>query len=173
VRSVAIWLALILVAAAACGGATPPAPTLVAAERAAPLPAIELELLGGEAWRASDALGDVLVIDVWATYCKPCRGSFPKLNRLAAQHADVRVVGISVDEADDVVERFLAEVPAEFAIARDPELSVQAPPLGIQHLPTVLLVDRRGRVRFRGDELPESGYDVLPGMVEALLAEPP
>jgi thiol-disulfide isomerase/thioredoxin len=164
--------AVLVVMLGACGAATPATPTLVPPERAAPLAPIDLPLLDGGRWRSGDALGQVLVIDVWATYCQPCRASFPKLDRLAAEHAaDVRVVGISVDEQDDVVRAFLAEVPATFAIARDATLTVQAAPLRIEHLPTVLLVDRKGRVRFRGDELPESGYDALPAMVDAVAAE--
>jgi len=136
-----------------------------------PLPPLELRVRSGEAWTPAASAGRVLVIDVWATYCKPCRASFPKLSRLAAAHPGVDVVGISVDEDDAVVERFLAEVPAAFTIVRDPEMTVSLPPLDIQKLPTVLVVDRAGRVRFRGDELPEERYDDLPALVDALLAE--
>jgi thiol-disulfide isomerase/thioredoxin len=169
---VTVATVLVVTVIGGCGPATPAGPTLVPQERAAPLAPIDLALIDGGRWSSKDALGQVLVIDVWATYCKPCRASFPKLNRLATDHGgEVRVVGISVDEQDDVVRAFLAEVPATFAIARDPTLTVQAAPLAIAHLPTVLVVDRRGRVRFRGDELPESGYDALPAMVDALIAD--
>ncbi len=160
------------IALAACAASQSSGPALVPAAAAPTLAPLELRLLAGEPWSSQAARGRVMVIDVWATYCKPCRGSFPKLNRLAADHPDVVVVGVSVDEDDAVVEAFLAEVPATFTIARDPELSVQDPPHTISRLPTVLVVDRAGRVRFRGDELPESSYDALPGLVEALLAEP-
>jgi thiol-disulfide isomerase/thioredoxin len=160
------------IALAACAASQPPGPALVPAAAAPALAPLELRLLSGEPWSSQAARGRVMVIDVWATYCKPCRGSFPKLNRLAADHPDVVVVGVSVDEDDAVVKAFLAEVPATFTIARDPELSVQDPPHAISRLPTVLVVDRAGRVRFRGDELSESSYDALPGLVERILAEP-
>ncbi len=156
----------------ACGGAPArPAPRPIAAAAAAPLPPVEYRLRSGEPWSSRAALGRVIVLDVWATYCQPCRKAFPKLGALAAAHPEAVVIGVSVDEDDAAVEAFLREVPAAFTIARDPAQSVQSGPLAISRLPTLLVVDRRGRVRFRGEEMAESDYDVLPGLVAALLAE--
>lgn len=175
VRAAAV-LALAL-AAAACGSsrspgsAGSPARDSIPAAAAAPLPPLEYRLRSGEPWTSHAALGRVLVIDVWATYCRPCRKALPKLGRLAAAHPEAVVIGISVDEEDAVLEAFLREVPVAFPIARDPEASVQSGPLAIHRLPTLLLVDRRGRIRFRGEEMAEPDYDVLPGLVAALLAE--
>jgi thiol-disulfide isomerase/thioredoxin len=163
--------AAIVLAVAACGAPPRRAPEPIAAAAAAPLPPLEYRLRSGEPWASSAALGRVIVLDVWATYCKPCRKAFPKLGRLAAAHPEAVVIGVSVDEDDAVVEAFLREVPAAFSIARDPTQSVQSGPLAIGRLPTLLVVDRRGRVRFRGEEMAESDYDVLPGLVAALLAE--
>ena len=163
--------AAIVLAIAACGAPPRRAPEPIAAAAAAPLPPLEYRLRSGEPWTSSAALGRVIVLDVWATYCKPCRKAFPKLGRLAAAHPEAVVIGVSVDEDDAVVEAFLRAVPAGFAIARDPAQTVQSGPLAISKLPTLLVVDRRGRVRFRGEEMAESDYDVLPGLVAALLAE--
>jgi thiol-disulfide isomerase/thioredoxin len=163
-------LALLLLVAS-CSGAPPaarpssPDPTLE------PLPDLTYRLLSGETWSSRDTRGRVVVLDVWATYCKPCRKAFPKLGRLAASSPEVTVLGISVDEDDAVVRRFLDEVPASFVIARDPERTVEAAPLSIRKLPTVILLDRRGRVRFRAEEMAETGYDALSGLVSTLLAE--
>ncbi len=165
------FVAFVVLAAVACGAPAPARPALVAADAATPLPPLSLRLLSGEPWSPAASAGRVLVLDVWATYCEPCRDSFPKLDRLATTYPDVDVVAISVDEEDAVVHRFLAEVPARFTIARDPEMTVREPPLGITRLPTVLVVDRRGRVRFRAEELPEERYDALPALVEELRAE--
>jgi thiol-disulfide isomerase/thioredoxin len=157
--------------AAACGAPRPQAPELIPAASAAALPPLEYRLRSGEPWTARAALGRVLVLDVWATYCKPCRESFPKLGRLAAAYPEAVVIGLSVDEEDADVEAFLRKVPVAFPIARDPQATIQSGPLAIDKVPTVLVVDRRGRIRFRGDELAESDYDVLPAVVAALLAE--
>jgi thiol-disulfide isomerase/thioredoxin len=158
---------------AACGsGSARPAPALVPATAAAELPPLEYALLAGGSWSSRAGDGHVLVLDVWATYCKPCRKAFPKLDALAAAYPAITVVGLSVDEEDAVVHAFLREVPATFAIARDPQRTVASGPLAIQRLPTLLLVDRHGRVRLRAEEMAEADYDALPALVAALLAEP-
>jgi thiol-disulfide isomerase/thioredoxin len=98
---------------------------------------------------------------VWASYCKPCAKAFPHLTAIDAR-ADVAVVGISVDEDDAAVAAFLAAVPAGFAIARDRDLTVQDPPLAVTSLPTVLVVDRAGRIRWRKAETTEADYPPCP-----------
>jgi thiol-disulfide isomerase/thioredoxin len=166
-------VAVLLVLVVGCGGAGPAAVavTAVPAAIASPAPALVLPLQSGQPWSLADAAGRVTVLDVWATYCTPCRASFPKLDRLAADRPDVVVVGVSVDEDDAAVTRFLAEVPAGFLIARDRTLSVQEPPWSVAKLPTLIVLDRQGRVRFRADELAEAAYDQVPALVDALRAE--
>jgi thiol-disulfide isomerase/thioredoxin len=188
VLAVAAALALSLAAAAGCGGhdqrapapAAAPAPApapapgpavMIPTDSAAPLPALEYKLRSGEPWKSSSTAGRVLVLYVWATYCPSCRKSFPKLGQLAAANPDVVVIGVSVDEEDDVVEAFLREVPAAFPIARDPTQTVQSGELGLEDLPTLFLVDRQGRVRLRREPMTEPDYAAIPGMLAALLAE--
>jgi thiol-disulfide isomerase/thioredoxin len=173
-RILALALALPLaLPLAACGGGAPHRTlTPTPAASATPLPPIELHLRDGASWTARAAEGRVLVIDVWATYCVPCRKAFPKLGQLAAAYPDAVVVGISVDENDADVESFLREVPAAFLIARDPKQSVQSGPLQLSKLPTLLVVDRAGRLRLRREGVAESDYDLLPELVSTLLAEP-
>ena len=161
----ALWIALIV----GCGGGG--APKLEAPQAAEALPALEVRLRGGGTWRSSEAIGKVVVIDVWATYCAPCKRAFPKLGRLAAAHPEAVVIGISVDEEDAVVDRYLAETPAAFTIARDAERRVQAGPLAVSQLPTLIVVDRAGRVRLREDLAREETYDALPAIVGRLEAE--
>ncbi|HWO20959.1 MAG TPA: TlpA disulfide reductase family protein [Kofleriaceae bacterium] len=171
--TLALTFMLGVAATTACGGAQPRALAPLPAASAAPLPSLAYRLRTGEPWTSSSAAGRVLVIDVWATYCKPCRKAFPKLGQLAAAYPETAVVvGVSVDEEDGVVEDFLREVPAAFLIARDPERTVQSGPLKLSKLPTLLVVDRRGRVRYRGEAMAETDYDRLPGLVATLLAEP-
>lgn len=157
--------------ATACGA--PPSRVLspIAASSAAPLPSLSYRLVSGETWTSDAVRGRVVVLDVWATYCQPCRKAFPRLSQLAAAHPDIVVLGVSVDEDDAVVAAFLREVPAGFPIARDPDQSVQSGPLAIQALPTVLVVDRRGRIRLRAEQMAETDYDALPGVIAALRTE--
>lgn len=144
------------------GAAKPEAPK--------PLPEVSFRLLDGGEWRSEAMRGRVVVLDVWASYCEPCIKAFPKLNELTQTYANVQVIGVSVDEEDSAVRAFLAKVPALFPIARDPELTVRDGPLGITKLPTVLVVDERGMVRYRKDEMTEADYNTLRAMVAELAA---
>ena len=155
-----------IVAAGACARPAP-APTPVPASAAALLPALSYPLVDGTPWTSADVAGRVAVIDVWASYCKPCKKSFPYLNQLAADPT-VAVVGVSVDEDDAAVAAFLAEIPARFPIARDRTQSVEAAPLAITKLPTVLVVDAAGRVRLRLEEPRADDYASLPGVIAAI-----
>jgi thiol-disulfide isomerase/thioredoxin len=168
-RSVVAIAIVILVTG--CGGPDRRALSPIAASRATPLPSLSYRLLSGQPWASQTALGRVIVLDIWATYCIPCRKSFPKLGQLASAHPDLVVIGVSVDDNDVAVEHFLRQVPAGFPIARDPKQSVQSGPLAIRALPTVLVVDRRGRIRLRVDQMSEADYDALAGIVDALSAE--
>ena len=154
---------------AACGARAPHAPAPAAG--APMLPALSFRTTTQATWTSESARGQVIVLDVWATYCKPCVKAFPKLSALAANRPDLVVVGISVDDEDQAVTKFLSEVPASFTIARDPTYTVQTGPLKIAALPTLLVADKQGRIRLRIDKMIESDYDDLPAVVDALRAE--
>jgi thiol-disulfide isomerase/thioredoxin len=164
--------ALALAAAlTACAGPGPAALAPTPAATAPSLPPLTLPLQDGTPWTSTAPRAELLVVDVWASYCKPCAKAFPHLTAIDAR-ADVAVVGISVDEDDAAVAAFLAAVPAGFAIARDRDLTVQDPPLAVTSLPTVLVVDRAGRIRWRKAETTEADYRALPALLDALAAEP-
>ena len=93
--------------------------------------------------------GKVLWIDFWASWCPPCRASFPWMNAMQQKYGQYgfQVVGINVDEnsADGV--NFLRQHPAAFDVYFDP--NGQAPELfNVQGMPTSLLVDRQGQVHL-------------------------
>ncbi|MBA3503297.1 MAG: TlpA family protein disulfide reductase [Deltaproteobacteria bacterium] len=165
----AVRSALVLLAACGATSRAPRAP--VSAADAPMLPTLSFRTTSQSTWTSDGARGHVIVLDVWATYCKPCRKAFPKLAALSAGRPDLVVVGISVDDEDATVTQFLSEVPASFTIARDPTHTVETGPLKIAALPTVLVVDRQGRIRLRIDQMVESDYDDLHAVVDALRAE--
>jgi thiol-disulfide isomerase/thioredoxin len=157
------WLAA-LAFAAGCGAASPARPTV--------LPDLRYPLLDGGAWASAETRGKVVVLDVWATYCKPCKDAFPRLGRLAQAYPGVVVIGLSVDEDDEVVRRYLREVPAAFPIARDRDLSISRPPMTVAELPTLIVIDRAGVVRLRRAEATIADYDGLPALLDTLAREP-
>lgn len=117
--------------------------------------------------------GQVVLIDIWATWCKPCVEAIPVLDRLQRQYRaqGLLVLGISVDEREADVRRFLANQELAYSVAHAPFDQV-AGRFGCQLLPTTLLYDRRGALRdsLAGGLLDEVG---LEDSVRKLLAESP
>jgi thiol-disulfide isomerase/thioredoxin len=156
--------ALVAYALVACAGAAPARKSSAVAE---PLPALTLPLLDGGTWSSTSARGSALVIDVWASWCKPCSKGFPKLNALAARRSDVVVVAISLDEEVAAARDFLAQFPLAVVVARDDEQILTRPPLAIARLPTLLIVDSAGVIRHRIEEPSEPDYDRLDELIAA------
>ncbi len=143
---------------------------ITAAESArAPSEPLQFRLLSGEAWAAP--AGKVLVVDIWASYCKPCRKGFPKLDALVAAHPDIALLAVSVDEQDAAAKQFLTEVPTKVTIGRASADWMMGAPLKLQSVPSLLVFDKQGRERFRASEAFDADYDKLPAIVQQLLAE--
>lgn len=102
--------------------------------------------------------GKVVVVDFWATWCAPCRLSFPKYQALSERYGDgVVVVGVSEDDEPDGISAFAEETGATFPLVWDEDKSVAAA-YRPSSMPTSYLIDRGGLIRhvhlgFRqGDE---------------------
>ena len=85
-------------------------------------------------WRAT-------YIDFWASWCGPCKLSFPWLNQMHEQYAakGLRIVAIGLDRKDSDAQRFLKSLPPRFAVALDPAADT-ATLLGLQVMPTSYLI---------------------------------
>jgi thiol-disulfide isomerase/thioredoxin len=114
--------------------------------------------------------GEVVVLDFWASWCSPCRKSFPffddLLRRRGAQ--GLSVVGINLDEDADAAAAFLEAVPTQVTIAYDPSGSA-GEAFGVVAMPTTLLLDRDGTIvaRFEGGD--ESVHAKIDAAVATLL----
>lgn len=65
--------------------------------------------------------GKVVLLDFWASWCEPCRHSFPWLNEMQAKYGDrLVIIGVNVDRERAEANRFLAQVPAGFQVIYDP-----------------------------------------------------
>ena len=94
--------------------------------------------------------GKVVIVDFWASWCVPCRRSFPWLNEMQAKYRDQGLVVIGVNEdasADDSV-AFLKEVPAHFKTIRD-EDGALAREFDVVAMPSSYILDRDGNVVTR------------------------
>jgi cytochrome c biogenesis protein CcmG, thiol:disulfide interchange protein DsbE len=72
--------------------------------------------------------GRIVLVDFWASWCAPCRQSFPWLNEMQAKYRDsgLVVIGVNVDRERVEAERFLQQTPARFQIVYDPDGSLAA-----------------------------------------------
>lgn len=94
--------------------------------------------------------GKVVYLDFWASWCAPCRRSFPWMNDMLARYGDagLAVVSVNVDAEHELAEEFLAETPANFPVVYDPEgiLAAQWQLLG---MPSSYLIGPDGNVISR------------------------
>lgn len=109
-------------------------------------PAFELPGASGPVNLASYK-GKVVYVDFWASWCGPCKQSFPWLNEMQAKYGakGFHIVGISVDTKMADAKTFLAEVPAKFTVAFD-EKGVTPKQYGIKGMPSSVLLDGNGKV---------------------------
>ncbi len=125
------------------------APTALALEAGAPAPAFSLPTAAGKPFKLADARGKVVYLDFWASWCGPCRQSFPWLNAMQAKYGKqgFQVVGINLDKERAEADAFLAQTPAKFLIAFD-VVGDSAKDYGIKGMPSSALIGADGKIVF-------------------------
>jgi thiol-disulfide isomerase/thioredoxin len=93
--------------------------------------------------------GQVVLLDFWASWCAPCKSSFPVMEDLQKRYGEkgLTIVAVSVDEKRENMERFLKSMNVSFATARDASQKLVAA-ADVTAMPTSFLIDRSGKIRF-------------------------
>lgn len=145
VRASLVAVALLLVTA--CSEVDPSATTVVRRVDE-PLPVLEGEDLDGAPISSRDFLGEVLVINVWGSWCGPCEQEQPELVRVADSYADRGVAFMGVNYADQQTqaEEFVRRFDVPYPSLYDPAGKTAAD-LGYLGLPDTYVVDASGRTR--------------------------
>ena len=119
----------------------------------------------GNTERLADQAGKVVLINVWATWCGPCRNEMPKLDRLYLARKDKGLVVFGLSDEDvSVQQKYLEKVPVSYPLLTQ---KGKVPNLyrDIARYPAIFLIDRSGRLqpsgRIRGGRSTWRGYSVL------------
>jgi len=89
--------------------------------------------------------GKVVIVDFWASWCVPCRRSFPWMNQMHEKYADdgLVIIGVNMDTQASDADNFLAEYPANFQILHDP-FGELARTYDVVAMPSSYIFDRDG-----------------------------
>lgn len=111
------------------------------------LRAATLQGFDGNTKTFSDYKGKPLLINVWASWCGPCRAEMGSLERLAQRYngKDFNVIGVSTDDYKDAAEAFIEQTGITFENFLDSKLFLENM-LGANTIPLTVLVDAQGRV---------------------------
>ena len=96
----------------------------------------------------ADLKGKVVYLDFWASWCPPCRKSFPWMNEMERRYSrqGLTVIAINLDKDHDLAAKFLNDVPADFTVAYDPQGTV-AESYHVPGMPSSFIIDRNGRIQ--------------------------
>lgn len=113
----------------------------------------------------------LLYVDFWASWCGPCRESFPWMNQMQAKYGSqgLRIVAINVDQKPEDMQAFLKEFPAMFEVVADPK-GENPKAWGVKGMPTAFLVDEQGVVRKMHMGFKRAQADELETSIRALIA---
>jgi cytochrome c-type biogenesis protein len=141
------WICLVALTAAACaaGGDFRP---LVAGD---PAPHYSAVSLAGDSVSIASLEGDVVLVNVWATWCIPCRKEMPALERLQSDRwtDGMRVVGVNIDaHGDGPVRAFAEDFDISFTILLDPPATITRT-FRTTGVPESILIGRDGRIAKR------------------------
>jgi peroxiredoxin len=137
------------------------------AKSGVPAPAFDTLDIDGKQQRLANHKGQVVVVNIWATWCGPCRAEMPALDRLYQQYKDqgLAVFGISSEDADQQ-RQFRQIVPVTYPLLTT---SGDVPNLyrDIARYPATFLIDRQGRLQPAPG--PDHPFEELQAAVERLL----
>lgn len=113
-------------------------------------PGFTLMTLEGDRLGLKDLRGKVVLLNFWATWCPPCKAEMADLDALHQEYADSQgfaVVGVNMQEEDEVVAAFADAYKISFPLLLDTDGRVASTLFSIRSLPTSMIIDREGLIR--------------------------
>jgi len=136
-----------------------------------PAPAFTLPSGNGDPVVLERLRGQVVYVDFWASWCGPCRRSFPWMNAMQRKYGSrgFTVVAINVDKKRFDAQRFLQQNAAAFALVYD-EAGITLAAYGVKGMPSSYLIDARGNIAFIETGFFDERKDVLEEKIKTSLA---
>jgi thiol-disulfide isomerase/thioredoxin len=109
----------------------------------------DLASFGLEGKLPEEIKDQVVLLDFWASWCGPCKSSFPAMEELTKRYTGqgLTIVAVSVDEKQENMQRFLKSAKISFTVVRDAQQKLVAV-ADVPTMPTSFLIDRSGKIRF-------------------------
>jgi thiol-disulfide isomerase/thioredoxin len=137
-----------------------------------PAPALGLKDLGDREHHLDDYVGRVVLVNFWATWCRPCVAEMPGMQQLKTTLADqpFSILAVNFGEDRSEIQQFKDSLGLDFPLLLDPDTRTPGD-WDVDFLPTSFLVDARGRLRYEAyGEVHWDGEDVR-AKIDGLLRE--
>jgi thiol-disulfide isomerase/thioredoxin len=137
-----------------------------------PAPPVQSKTLDGQIWRLTDQRGKVVLIDFWATWCKPCIKSIPMIQRIHevyGNNKDFLVVTVSLDKDRSLLDKFINSHDMKWQILFEDNDSTKkefAEEFGVFSIPSLWIIDKEGKIAavnqvFKEEKLKEQINNAL------------
>lgn len=145
---------------------------VVAGVMNAPAPDFTLKSHSGQNLKLSEHRGEVVLINFWASWCGPCRQEMPLLSELHDKYKALgfTVLGVNVEQDSSEAKKLLKESPVSFPVLFDND-SVVSKQYDVVAMPSTVLVDRNGKMRFLHKGYKPGEEEIYLEMVRSLLRE--
>lgn len=137
---------------------------------AAPAPEFTLSNTAGQAVSLTQLRGKLVYLDFWASWCGPCRQSFPWMNEMLSKYQaqGLEIVAVNLDTNRADADAFLQKNPAAFSVVFDPAATLP-PQYGVKGMPTSYLIDASGEIIMQHSGFNASHRDSLEASIQQAL----
>ncbi|MFZ6775674.1 TlpA family protein disulfide reductase [Undibacterium sp. Ji83W] len=114
--------------------------------------------------------GKLVYLDFWASWCGPCRQSFPWMNELQSRYGaqGLQIIGVNLDQKNEDARQFLATTPARFVVAFDPAGATPRS-YGVKGMPSSVLIGPDGKIIFEHAGFKEADRAALEEKIKSAL----
>ena len=122
-------------------------------------PGFTLPALDGKSFTLANCFkkpGKVVLLDIWATWCPPCRAEIPHLINLQKKLKgnDVLIVGVAIDQEKSTVTDFVKAQGINYTVVHDSKAAKIGSPYQVRTIPATYIIDRKGIIRYTHSGFP-------------------